>query len=128
MRERGEFLEAMSTQPTDAIGRLRSVAESPLNGVGVELLAAILAVELPTADAAGDHRVVSLEPTEFVDLVDVHLGEESAGDPRETGEIADLPHQLADTVWLLAHAPGRMDAVRPDEDEFAQLSLADPLD
>ena len=89
----GELVVAVR-QPADHVVRLGAVGEGPLDGEGVEVLAAIGAVGRPAADAVRRDRPGVLDPADLVDLVDVHLGEQPARDPEELGEVADLPEQL----------------------------------
>ena len=107
------------SQRTTSVG-LRAVGEGPLDGEGVEILAVIGAVGGAAADAVRRDRPGVLDPADLVDLVDVHLGEQAAGDPEETDEVADLPEQFVLVRRVLAQAADRVHPVSPDELDVAQ--------
>ena len=107
---------------------LGAVGEGPLDGVAVEVLAAIRAVGDAAADAVGRDRPHVLEPADLVDLVDVHLGPQAAGDPVEMHEVADLQEEFLFVGRLRAHGDGAVHAVGADQLDLAELAVADPLD
>ena len=125
--EGGEFFVALR-QPADYVQGLGAVGEGPFDAQGVEVLAAIGAVGGAAPDAVGGDGPRVLDPAQLINLMDVHLGEQAAGDPEEVHEVPDLPEQLFLVGRLLAQVAHRLHAVGADELDLAQLAVAHTLD
>ena len=74
----------------------------------------------------GDGRS-ALDPAELVDLVNVQLGKESAGDPEKLGEVANLPFQIIDLAWPGRERAARLHPVCADQLDLAEFAVADPF-
>ena len=60
--------------------------------------------------------------------MDVHLGVQSARDPEEVGEVADLPIQFLGVGGAIGQDSAGLHPKGPNELDWPQLAVADPLD
>src|SRR5437763_1184054 len=126
MNEGGEFLVAFR-QPADNVERLRAVGKCPFNSEGIQALAAVGAVGGAPGDGVGADRQRILNPAQLVNLVDVHFGEQAAGNPEEMNEIPNLPIQVLFIWRAAAQRRDRLHPIGTKEMDVAELAVADSL-
>ena len=121
VNERGERINAFDHG-------LAAVGERVLDGVVVEVLAAIVRSVCRRALAGGRHGPAVLDPTAFVDLVDQHFQQDAGGGPEEVHAVADLPGDMVRVGRRFRQEVAAETARGADQGNVAQFAGADLLD
>ena len=115
-------------EPAHDVERLGAVAKGPLDAERVQVLAAVGAVGRASPNALRADGPLVLDPAQFINLVNVHLGEKATRHPDEMHEVPDLPEQLLFIRRASSQNADRLHAVGADELNFAQLAASNALD
>ena len=109
--------------------RLGAVGKGVLDGVVMQILAAIVTVRLAPAQALGRDRPGVLDPAALVHLVNHHLDKPRRGNPQEEVGPANLPKQLVFPVALEgSHSGAGIHTIGADQLNLPHRPVANLVD